>query len=367
MRIKLWLEKKRQLLYLLFLLPQVACVSLGVGSSDLLYRTVFALGLPFLFLCIAGTKYEKRELILMVGVVALTAVAFFNNGNRSLILACMAVFGCKAIDVPYILRYSFRVMLVGILGTVMLSAFGILPNIAHSLPKEDSIYYTIYSYGFDTPNNLYFHLVILVLLFVVLYEEKMNYVTGSVITLVMYAAYKILFCRTGWACYLVFVFLYIIYRVTNKRTIRGAYMKCLTLLPIVLALLNWGCIYAYSSDSVFTMRLDNILNHRISLASIAFEKYGVSLFGSVNAEQLDMLYATMLLDYGIILSLVCVCVYVRTMRRLIRYEKDMAVIAMAIVSVYSFMEVNAINPMWNPFLLYISGMIFRKVKEELDG
>lgn len=356
MRLKSCLSNKRELFYLIFFLPQMLCVSMGMGSSDFLYKVVFAIGVPFLLLSIAGTRYEKREIIVMAIVSVLTIIAFIQNRNRSLILACMAVFGCKDMDIYSILRYVFLIMTVGILATVGLSAAGILPNVALSLPKEDGVMYTIYSYGFQTANSLYFHLIVLVLLILVLFEKNIKLAGWTGITLVMYGAYKILFSRTGWVCYVCLLSAYIIYKFTGNS--RMIYMRILAVIPAVLTVLNWGLICLYSRNSYVMVKLDDILNHRISLAQEAFGRYGVTLLGSRHGIQLDMLYATMLLNYGVLLSVICIIAYTRSMWKLVQDKKDMIVIAMAIISVYSFMEVNAINPMWNPFVLYLTLPLF---------
>ena len=104
--------------------------------------------------------------------------------------------------------------------------------------------------------------------------------------------------------------------------------------------------------------INSILNNRIMLASGAFRKIGLTLFGSRGAVQLDMLYATMLLNYGIVLTVICICMYTRLLQSMHRKKEGLMMVALTVIALYSFMEVNAINPMWNPFLLLLAEEVF---------
>lgn len=368
-KVRSYLKKYREPFYLCFFLPQFLCVSWGLGSGEGLYRLVFAAGLPFLCLSMLGEEYSLRDIIKMAAFGALVLWAFFQNRNRSLILACMAVFGAKNIDVRKILKYTFWILSISILLKTLSCAVGILPNKELELPKENGVRYTIYSYGYDTPNNLYFHLVIAVLLGMVLYGEKFSWLKFGSVFLIMYGAYQILISRTGWICFLAAALLYLMEHFLKRFSLKagikwtGRLMVCSV---VGLCALDWGLIYLWKSGYSWLSFLNSTLNNRIVLAYQAFQKIGISFLGSRGAVQLDMLYATMLLNYGLLLSVLCIYGYTRLLYRMYREKEGMFLIALTVIALYSFMEVNAINPMWNPFLLLLAGEIFTEKAEVVE-
>lgn len=350
------LVEYRNFFYCLFFLPQVFCVSIGLGSGDFFYRIVFLVGIIGLFLSIVCCDYSKKEMAVMLCLTGLVAIAFLKNYNRSLLLACLTIFAGKDLDYDRILGFVWVIMITCIPLVICLSAMGIIPNIATSLPKGDETY-KIYSYGYSTANNLYFHLWILAALTFMRFEKKLNVMAVVCITGVMFGARLVLHSRTGWACYLLFL---VILCLMKSRIFRRSMNKLSLILPIGCGSINLLLVWLYGSGYRIGMKVDRLMTGRLGLSYKAVCNYGVSLIGSKGAYQLDSLYMTMLLNYGVILFIILLYVYTRTMRRMLHTERNVAAIAMGVLCIYSIMEVNAINPMWNPFLLYISGFMFQR-------
>lgn len=357
------LNQIKEILYYVFYFSQLVCVAWGWGTADLPYKVIFGIGTICLLICMFYTSYSIKEKICMIILSGLAAVAFFRNGNRSLILALMAVFGCKDINIKKILGYSLWIYVVFTALKVSFCAIGVLPNEVLWLPKENGEYYHIRSYGYDTANGLYFHLVVIVLLAAVRYEGRRLWRILLLITVFMFAAYKVLRSRTGFICYLVFLILYLIYHVMKKIRAEKYFLRVLVISPLLLCLMNWLFIWIYGVDNNWVELLNDLVNGRIRLASNAFFEYGLSMLGSRGAGQLDMLYATMLLDYGLVLSVVGIFGYIKALWLLYRRDEGIIIISMTVLAVYSFMEVNAINPIWNPFLLYLAPVLFSHTED----
>lgn len=362
--VRTYLKRYREALYLMFFLPQLACVSWGLGSGDWLYRLAFAGGIPFLLLSMAGEDYTARDMLYMGSVAFLSLWALVQNGSRSLILACMAVYGAKNLNLERILRYIFWCSATIVAARVCLCAAGILPNETVYIPKG-GVWHTIYCYGFKTPNNLYFHLIIILMLAMVLYGGRIcrtpvMLAVSSAAAAAMYGAYRGLLSRSGWMCFVLLAAMYVLAALLSRRHGKALryVMTALILSPAVLCLLNWGMVYLYGRGWEIAQTANQLLTGRLSLAWEACSSYGISLFGSRGATQLDMLYVSMLLNYGIVLSVIAIGGYTVAMWRLCKKEERLALIAMTVMAAYSFMEVNAVNPMWNPFLLYMTIPLF---------
>lgn len=348
------LMEYRTFFYCLFFLPQVFCVSVGLGSGDYLYRIVFLVGLIGLFLSMASCDYNKKEMIVMLCLCGLVLVAFLRNYNRSLLLACLTVLASKGLDYDRILHFVWVIMITCITFVVFLSFVGIIPNMAISLPKGDDIY-IIYSYGYPTANNLYFHLWIVAALTFVLFEKKMNLMDMVCITAAMFFARLVLHSRTGWVCYVLFLAMVCL---AKNDVFEKIIKKLCPVLPIVCCGINLLLVWLYGSGCGIGIKANKLMTGRLALSYRAICNYGVTLIGSRGAGQLDSLYITMLLNYGIILFVILLYVYAKTMRYMLQTERNLVVIAMGVLCVYSIMEVNAINPIWNPLLLYIGSFVF---------
>lgn len=355
------LQRHHTFYYCLFFLPQVVCVSIGLGSGDFIYRIVFCVGMIGLVLSFLCCDYSKKEFAVMLCLAGLVVIAFLKNHNRSLLLACLAVFASKNLDYDHILNFVWIIMVVCIPLVIVLSVIGIIPNVSTSLPKGGETY-IIYNYGFPTANNLYFHLWIAVALTFMRYEKKMNVMAVAGITGAMFGAKLFLHSRTGLVCYLLFL---VMFYLMKSRKFEERMNKLYPMLPVVCGsinlLLTWLCGFGYRIGT----GVDKLMTGRLSWSYRSVCDYGISFTGSRGAGQLDSLYMTMLMNYGAILFVVLLYVYTKTMRCMIHEGKRAAAIAMGVLCVYSIMEVNAINPIWNPFLLYIGCYVFRREEQPL--
>ena len=350
------LMEYRTFCYCLFFMPQVFCVSIGLGSGDFLYRVIFFIGMVGIFLSFVSCNYSKREIAVMLCLSGLVVIAFLKNHNRSLLLACLAVFSSKNLDYDRILGFVWIIMVTCIPLVICLSIVGIIQNVSTSLPKGDETY-KIYSFGYSTANNLYFHLWIVAALTFMRFEKKMNVTVVTCITGVMFLARLVLHSRTGWICYLLFL---IMFYTMKSRVFHSKVSKLYLTLPIICSGINLLFVWLYGIGYGIGVGADKLMTGRLSWSYKAICDYGISFTGSRGACQLDSLYMTMLLNYGVILFLILLYVYAKTMRQMLHEKKCMAVIAMGSLCVYSIMEVNAINPMWNPFLVYIGGSVFKE-------
>ena len=84
------LSNYQEVFYLLFLLPMTGMSSMG------LY--VFAVATLFLLLKMAVTDFTWREILVMAVLTLLFGVNFLRNGEKTLILTVMAIFGAKNVN-----------------------------------------------------------------------------------------------------------------------------------------------------------------------------------------------------------------------------------------------------------------------------
>ena len=145
------LANYQEIFYMLFLLPMTGMTSMGLNSEDRIYLYVFVVATLFLLLKMAVTDFTWREIVIMGIFTLLLGANFLRNGEKTLILTAMGIFGAKNVNLDKVMNYALWEKAVLTVGTLTLAATGVIENGAFDLPKNWEKY-TIYSYGYETPN-----------------------------------------------------------------------------------------------------------------------------------------------------------------------------------------------------------------------
>lgn len=129
------LSRYQEILYLLFLLPMTGMVSMGLNSEDRIYLYVFAAATLFLVLKMAVTDYNLREFVVIAVLTLVFGAIFLRNGEKTLLLTLMAIFGAKNVNLDKALKYALWEKAIFTVGTLTLAATGVIENEYVWLPK----------------------------------------------------------------------------------------------------------------------------------------------------------------------------------------------------------------------------------------
>lgn len=80
--------------------------SMGINSDDRIYLYVFAVATLFLLLKMAVTDFTWREILIMSVFAALLGANFLRNGEKTLILTAMGIFGAKNVNLDKVMKYA---------------------------------------------------------------------------------------------------------------------------------------------------------------------------------------------------------------------------------------------------------------------
>ena len=130
------LSNYQEVFYLLFLLPMTGMHSMGINSDDRIYLYVFAVATLFLLLKMAVTDFTWREILIMSVFAALLGANFLRNGEKTLILTAMGIFGAKNVNLDKVMKYALWEKAVLTVGTLTLAATGVIENERMLLPKN---------------------------------------------------------------------------------------------------------------------------------------------------------------------------------------------------------------------------------------
>ncbi len=166
-------------------------------------------------------------------------------------------------------------------------------------------------------------------------------------------------------------------RLPGKAT--GFFHRISVLLTGTMPLLAGGIILAarfYDPDNPLMFRINTILNTRLSLGKKGFRKYGVSLLGTAvkykttggkleevkNYFNLDSSYLMILINFGILMFLVLLALFVWSAFRAWEEQDVMLLLLLTLIAAESFMENRLIQAQYDIFLL----IFFASLRQE-DG
>lgn len=367
-KIRNYLKEYSDIFYILYFLPLAGCVAMGIGSEQLFYKGCFAVAIIFLLLKFGVTDYTKTELVFMSFIMLLLAYIFFRTREKALIITALSVFGCKGVCVRRVLKYTFFVYIIGMMLTISLVMAGKIQGEIHTLTKS-GIQYQINDYGFSHPNSAYSHLMMIALMMVAVWQERVRWYHYGIMTIVMFAAYKVFLSRTGFYIYLLLCLLIGLLHIMRNNKVKKVFFFLFNLIPIGILALSYGLMINYHKGITIINKLNNFVTGRIMLSSKAYENAGLSWFGATDRKWMDWIfidnaYISVLISCGVVACILCVLAYSLMCIRYWKAEEYYVVIILGIIAVYAFMEYIVVNATWNPLLLFMSGTLLWNRRSE---
>lgn len=361
-RLRNYLKGHADLLYLLYFLPIAGCVSMGLASDRLVYKGCFAIAIIFLLLKVWVTDYSLIEFFSMGTVMVLLGYVYLRTSEKTLIISALSIFGCKGVNVRKVLKYTLFVYIIGMSLTIIMVMLGRVQGEIHTLNKG-GIHYKINDYGFSHPNSAYNHLLMIALMIVAVWQERLRWYHYGIMTFVMFVAYKVFFSRAGFLIYLLLCVAISLLHIIKWDKLKKNFYFIFNLIPMGILMVSYVLMIWYDKGNPFIDKLNNFVTGRIRLSAQAYKYAGVSWFGAVNGDWMreifvDNAYLNVMVSYGIVVCALCVASYSLTCFRYWKTGEYYNLIILSTIAVYAFMEYMVVNATWNPLLLFMSGSLF---------
>lgn len=355
------LANYQEIFYMLFLLPMTGMTSMGLNSEDRIYLYVFAVATLFLLLKMAVTDFTWREIVIMGVFTLLLGANFLRNGEKTLILTAMGIFGAKNVNLDKVMKYALWEKAVLTVGTLTLAATGVIENVAFELPKN-WVMFTIYSYGYETPNMGFANVFVILLLAIIVYGDRLKWYAYVIGTAIMLGAYKLFMCRTGlvvWGILCVTVLAYRIMKYFNKQRI---YVSLFIPIPVALACITMIVPILARKNPEFSVWINTKLTGRVDLIDQVYDQ--VFRLQLVKAQQhsFDSIFFHTLYNYGWLMLILGLVAYTMGMWYCNSKEQYYVTIALGIMAVYGYMELLPLSILWNLPLIYLAQILFRGEK-----
>lgn len=362
------LGEYQELYFMIFILAMTGMTSAGINSEHGIYKIIFAAATLFLLLKMAVTDFTLREILLMALFTLLLGVNLLRNGEKTLVLTAMGIFGAKNVSLEKVFKYALWIKTVLTAGTLLLAAVGVIENEVMNLPKGSEVL-PIRCYGYYHPNMAFANIFALLLLAVIVYGDRLKWYAYVAGTVIMLAAYKLFVCRTGFLVWGVLCLMVLGYGLAKLLKREKAYMTLFVAIPPALAAFTlllpiWG-----RTGSAIVEKLNFYLTGRLRHMDQFFDNIGGLILGCVPREPFDSMYFDLLYNYGWVLFVLCLIAYCAGMWYCNRKSCYYGTIGLGIMAVYGFMELLPLSVLWNLPLLYLAWILFRggvKLDEQLQ-
>ncbi|MCH5342431.1 MAG: hypothetical protein J1E64_00220 [Acetatifactor sp.] len=352
------LAQYQEQFYLVFILSMVGLISAGFNSEDKFYLVVFFVATLFLLLKMAVTDFTWREILWMAVITLLLGINLLRNGEKTLIMTVIGVFGAKNISLEKVFRQSLWLKIVLTVGTILCASVGIIENEALLLPKN-SEHILIYCYGYIHPNATFANIFLIFVIAILVWKDKLKWYAYAGFSLVLLAVYSVLICRTGllvWGALLIIV---LGYKISCKLKWERIYLTLLLLIPVTMAMLTFLLPLIGMRNDAFLSTVDYYLTGRIHHLIQFWSPLGSLPLGNAPREPFDSSYFYLVYNYGWVMALVCFFAYLYTMWNCIRKNRPYEVIILSTMALYGFMEHWPLSVGWNLSLLYLSHILFK--------
>ncbi|MGN0132047.1 MAG: hypothetical protein ACI4AA_06380 [Lachnospiraceae bacterium] len=336
---------------------------------------VLRYGAYFLFILkIALDHYENKKTLLLLGLLVILAVVeSFISGGRELVFMLLIFLALYRVDVRDALLLQASIQLSCMFMTFLLCILGIFPNVEifdHgkirygmgfnyvTLAGELFLAFSLAFFYLRNKNIKMIEPICIIGIFLIIYfytDSRTTVVMGIVLSLIMYLMKYI------------------------RRPLKdGAFARAFYGgIPIYITLLSWLLQLYYNDHCTQDAMqvLNRILNGRLQWAKQSIEEYGINVLGSDihwvdNTSNLirqrynfvDNSYIKLVLDYGWIVGIAFLILYLYVMRCKIKETNRYACVLLSASLLYAFMTPVLADFRLNPLLLLAGGIFYEKPK-----
>lgn len=283
-------------------------------------------------------------------------IVALRNDRTTLFIYGLALIAGKKENFKDICSITFFTNLICIIVIVLFSLIGILDLqiVNHEGQKA-------YNFGFAYYSTLSFYVLFLSVLGYYLFcnvKNKINiFYTCVIIGVTNYITYRLVTVRLTFICSILLVLLILLYDGYNfKNNSRINYYISLCMYPSMLILSILLPFFFQMNE--LGIKLDQLLNGRLYLGKMAFERYIPKLFGNLiitNNEAnhyfyIDSGYIYLILGFGIILTVLVLSAYTLIGLKASEQKNSKILVWCIIVCIFSFVNNPLMDLAMNPLL-----------------
>lgn len=329
-----------------------------LNNPNLHYILYMAVIIFFIQVCFFENYRLLEVFILPLLIVFCMLNYHYSNDSRLLVLA-LTIIIMKSVKFESCLKLIFYERILITICIISLSIIGVIPNIERYVNDR-----TAYALGFDHSNLLAVWITIILFMYICLNQTRMNIKNYLLFILCSICIYIITISRTSL---IVSIFIYTIllinYYIGIPRTI-------FNFSKYIYFVFMWLSIYLplNLSSTGFIRILDKWLSYRLTLSKMYLDNFSIGWFHTyISASKfkdiakyyiLDSGYLNLLYSFGIVESIVFMVLNILLIKKLLKQQKDIYVIVIIGLAIYSFTEDVLCSLQYNFTLLLLAGLLY---------
>ena len=360
----------------LLLFPYFLLLFVAMFSNVIFLKSInngikyFALLLLFFGILIQMGKIKKRKIPLILGVSILFFISFITCKDYSLLFLVFLLFYMQGIDFNSFIKKDMYFRIIAIILVLLAYKLGLTDN--YYALRENGLVRS--SMGFSHPNSFGIYIMCICADYIYLKLGKLKLYDYIIFSILIYIISIYSNSRTSQIAILMLLIFCIIINKFKFDFTKSKTAKMFILgLPFLLILISLYLGMNFEYNSKFSS-LNKILSGRLSYANYYLNHYSFNLFGNnllttsnlINQDKpliLDNSYLTLLLKFGVVSTIIFICIIEKIMIDGFRKENKTLILIMIVLLITSFSENYLFQYQTNVFLLYFATSLNERRQE----
>ena len=250
---------------------------IGFSSASPIYIFSYAIGILLTFIKIFNVRYRKKELK-NIGIILFIGIINFIVGKETTILfTAIAIATLKDIDIRKILKIMFFTRVIAFIIVIISSLLGIIPNNTIEFYREGIGFVKRMTFGYSHPNLTQASFVLIAVLYVYNYYEKIDLKRVVVLELLNYLIYYFTVSRSGF--FILSIFLVYVYLMKRIKRVNKNSKRLLNATLFFSILFSFIVASLYGKNTIVN-KMDTILTGRITYMSETIKNYQIPFFST---------------------------------------------------------------------------------------
>lgn len=346
---------------------------IGFSSANPIYIFSYVIGILLTFIKIINVRYRKSELK-NIGIILLIGIINYIVGKETTILfTAIAIATLKDIDIKKILKIMFFTRVIAFIIVIISSLLGIIPNNTIEFYREGIGFVKRMTFGYSHPNLTQASFVLIAVLYVYNYYEKIDLKRVVVLELLNYLIYYFTVSRSGF--FILSIFLVYVYLMKRIKRVNKNSKRLLNATLFFSILFSFIVASLYGKNTIVN-KMDTILTGRITYMSETIKNYQIPFFSTnkYNNILFDNGYFDLIYNGGLLAFAWYMYNQVKTNKILAKNNLEKEIMVTLFLLIYCITESYYASIIMNISLVFFAYYIFSspisgncKKKEINDG
>lgn len=323
-------------------------------------------------------KISKYELPLLIVCGVLFSILALHVNGFAMVPLFFFIYSARNVDFSKIIKCTIIVSFAMLIFIIFSASIGIIDNYVDIKPGRTRVYlgfrYALF------PQMILYNITSCILY---IYRKNFSFLRIAILIFMNYLMFSFTDARLSF--YLAVLLVLAVSFLQFKPSIFEKAKKISNILVFIFpicAILSIAVAVSYDSSNATMKKLDDILGGRINMAQKSFDKYPINLLGHktkyvgnalnmygkrdiIIHDYVDCLYINMLEKYGIIFSIIFLCLLTYTLYRSLKQKEYFVFTIMVFLALHGMIDDLELNLYYNAFWLVI-GKYFHAEKKSLD-